>query len=129
MKMKLVFADKRIYWVVLAVLSLTLIAHVLLLNRKFELSTLLHVLWVSSIIYLIYIRSSKALLNIKLWIIVALIASPVLRMAGRFMNEMIQDSAASQVEFYLYRLLSVFVGLILLNWVRNTVTLEGDNPN
>jgi hypothetical protein len=129
METKLVFTNRKIYWVVIAVLVCTLVAHALLLNRRFELLTFLHILWIGSILYLIYIKSSKALLNIKLWIIVALIASPLLRMAGRFLNEMLQESAALQIEFYLYRLLSVLVGLIILNWVRNTAKLENRISN
>ena len=45
-------------------------------------------------------------------------------MAGRFLNEMMQDFTTSQVEFYLFRLVSVVVGFIMLNWIRTTVKLE-----
>ena len=115
MEMKLVFTNKRAYWVVVAALVCTLVAHALLLNRRFDLVTMVHILWISGILWLIYLRHERALLNIKLWIIVAFIASPLLRMAGRFLNEMMQDSTTSQVEFYLFRLVSVVVGLIMLN--------------
>ena len=124
METKLVFTNKRAYWVVVAALVCTLVAHALLLNRRFDLVTMLHILLISGILWLIYLRHERALLNIKLWIIVAFVASPLLRMAGRFLNKMMQDSTTSQVEFYLFRLVSVVVGLIMLNWIRTTVKLE-----
>ena len=124
METKLVFTNKRAYWVVVAALVCTLVAHALLLNRRFDLVTMVHILWISGILWLIYLRHERALLNIKLWIIVAFIASPLLRMAGRFLNEMMQDFTTSQVEFYLFRLVSVVVGFIMLNWIRTTVKLE-----
>ena len=89
--------------------------------------TLVHVLWISAIFILIYIKHKNALLNIKLWIITAFVAGPLLRIAGRLLNEMLQDSMESQVEFYLYRLLSVLVGLLIFNWVRTTVKVENSS--
>ena len=127
MESRLVFSDKRVYWVVIILLVSTLIVHALLLNRKFEMLTLVHVLWISAIFILIYIKHKNALLNIKLWIITAFVAGPLLRIAGRLLNEMLQDSMESQVEFYLYRLLSVLVGLLIFNWVRTTVKVENSS--
>ena len=127
MKSKLVFSDKRVYWVVIVLLVCTLSVHVLLLNRRFEILTLMHVLWISAILVLIYIKHKNALLNIKLWLIIAFIAGPLFRMAGRFLNEMLQEFPTSQIEFYLYRLLSVLVGLLIFNWVRTTVNVENSS--
>ncbi len=120
----MVFLDKRVYWVLIAILVCTLLAHVLLLSRKFDLLTLIHILWISAIIILIVIKHKNALINIKLWLIIAFIVSPIFRIAGRFLNEILQDSATVKLDFYLYRLLSVVCGLIILNWVRYTVKLE-----
>ena len=86
--------------------------------------TLVHVMWICAILFLIFIKHKNALLNLKLWVITAFIASPLCRMAGRFLNEAIQESAEPQIEFYLFRLLSVLAGLIILNWIRNTVKVE-----
>ena len=124
MEGKLVFSDKRVKWAIIVALVGTLLAHILLLNRNFEMLTLLHVMWICTILFLIFTRHRNALLNMKLWVITALIASPLFRMAGRFLNEAIQKSAESQVEFYLYRLLSVLIGLVMFNWIRNTVKVE-----
>ena len=127
MKSKLVFSDKRVYWVVIVLLVCTLSVHMLLLNRRFEILTLMHVLWISAILVLVYIKHKNALLNIKLWLIIASIAGPLFRMAGRFLNEMLQEFPTSQIEFYLYRLLSVLVGLLIFNWVRTTVNVENSS--
>ena len=127
MKSKLVFSDKRVYWVVITLLVCTLSMHAMLLNRRFEILTLMHVLWISAILALIHIKHKNALLNIKLWLIIAFIAGPLFRMVGFFLNEMIQEFPTSQIEFYLYRLLSVLVGLLIFSWVRTTVNVENSS--
>ena len=124
MEGKLIFSNKRVKWAIIVALVGSLLAHILLLNRKFEMLTLLHVMWMCTILFLIFTKHRNALLNMRLWVITALIASPLFRMAGRFLNEAIQKSAELQVEFYLYRLLSVLIGLVILNWIRNTIKVE-----
>lgn len=124
MKSKLVFLDKRVYWVIIVLLIGTLLAHLLLLSRKLDMLTLMHILWISAILFLLSSKHKNALLNIKLWLITAFIVSPLIRIVGHFLNEALDGFSASQVEFYLYRLFSVLVGLIVLNWVKNTVEVK-----
>jgi len=124
---KLIFLDKKIYWVLLVLLLGTLLAHVMLLSRKFDILTLLHILWIVAILFLLFSKHKNALLNIKLWLIVAFVAGPLLRMAGHFLNEILDEFSVAQLDFYLYRFISVLVGLIILNWVRNTVKVESSS--
>jgi len=129
MKRKFVFLDKRVYWILIILLICTGLAHVLLLNRRFELLTLLHILWISAVLLLMLNKHKDALLNIKIWLITVFIAGPLIRMARRLLNEILDGFSASQVEFYLYRVLSVTVGLIVLNLVRSTITVEESSVN
>jgi hypothetical protein len=45
-------------------------------------------------------------------------------MAGRILNEAMDGIFVTPLDFYLYRILSIIVGLIFLNLIRNTVKLE-----
>ena len=56
MEGKLIFSDKRVKWAIIVALVGTLLAHILLLNRNFEMLTLLHVMWICTILFLIFIR-------------------------------------------------------------------------
>ena len=86
--------------------------------------TLMHSIWVGATLYLLFTKNRNALLNIKLWLIISIIGGPSLQIIGRYIKEMAQDSSSINVEFYLYRVLLILVGLVMLNWVRTTVVID-----
>ncbi|PJJ55050.1 hypothetical protein CLV45_3399 [Hymenobacter chitinivorans DSM 11115] len=82
-----------------------------------------------ALLYLVLTRHRNALVNLKWWLIIGLIVGPALSLAGRFLNEMLDSFSSFSIEFYLSQALLLVIGLILLNYVRSTVTVERVEPN
>jgi hypothetical protein len=78
----------------------------------------------AALLFLVATKHKNALVNLKWWVIISLIAGPVLSMGGRFLNEIIAGFASFSLEFYLYKALLLIIGLIMLNYIRGTVTVE-----
>ncbi|QIL75746.1 hypothetical protein [Hymenobacter sp. HDW8] len=121
---KTVFHNSIVYWV----LAVSLIGGLLLsgyaLVTGFNILVSLRVIWMAALLFLVLTKHKYALANLKWWLIISFIAGPALSLAGRFLNEMLDNFSSFSVEFYLYNASLLVVGLILFNYIRSTVTVE-----
>ncbi len=124
-----VFNNPAVYWVLVVSLGAGLLWSAYTLTTGFNILVVLRLLWMAALLFLVVTKHKKALINLKWWLIIAFIVGPALSLVGRLLNEMLDGFTSFSVEFYLYRSVALIIGLILLNYIRSTVTVEQVESN
>lgn len=123
MKEKTVFSNAVVYWIIVAVLAVGLLLSCYALTKRINVTDVARLIWMAALLILVITKHKYALVILKWWLIITMIVGPAMSLVGRFLNETMEDSLYS-IEFYLYRILMVIIGLIMLNYIRNTITVE-----
>lgn len=124
-----VFNNSAVYWVLVISLGAGLLWSAYTLTTGFNILVVLRLLWMAALLFLVVTKHKKALINLKWWLSIAFIVGPALSLVGRLLNEMLDGFTSFSVEFYLYRAVALIIGLILLNYIRSTVTVEQVESN
>ncbi|MBC6696735.1 hypothetical protein [Hymenobacter sp. BT190] len=128
MKEKTVFSSAVIYWIIVMVLVVGLILSCYVLTKRINVTDVARLIWMAALLLLVITKHKYALASLKWWLIITMIVGPVMNLVGRFLNETMDDSSYS-IEFYLYRIMMVIIGLIMLNYIRSTITVEKAETN
>ncbi|MCB2378100.1 hypothetical protein LGH70_10935 [Hymenobacter sp. BT635] len=121
---KTVFHNAGVYWVLVAALVSGLLLSGYALATGFAILISVRLVWMAALLFLVATKHKYALANLKWWLIISCVAGPALSLAGRLLNEMLDGFSSFSAEFYLNRALLLVVGLILLSYIRSTVTVE-----
>ena len=128
MKEKTVFNNAVIYWVIVTSLVVALLLSCYVLTKRINVTDVARLIWMAALLLLVITKHKYALVILKWWLIITMIVGPAMSLVGRFLNETMDDSSYS-IEFYLYRILMVIIGLIMLNYTRSTITVEKTEMN
>ncbi|WBO83210.1 hypothetical protein [Hymenobacter yonginensis] len=128
MKEKTVFSNAVVYWVIVAVLVVGLLLSCYVLTKRINVTDVARLIWMAALLFMVVAKHKYALINLKWWLVITMIVGPALSLVGRFLNETMDDSSYN-IEFYLYRILMVIIDLIMLNYIRNTITVEKVDMN
>lgn len=112
------------YYFLIIVLFILLIYNFYLIYENYNIVKLLPILIQISLLILVFMKHIKVKLAIKIWSIVILIISSLMRLVGKFLKDISSDFQFFEVNNYIMPFLILLIGCFIFYFNERTVVVE-----